>query len=66
MLNPQIGETAGNIWRTLETEGPLRLAALKKEVDAPDMVFFMALGWLAREDKLAFDVEGRAYRVQLK
>ena len=66
MLISQIGETAGHIWHTLEDGGPMRLAALKKQTDAPDMVFYMALGWLARENKLSVDVEGRGYRVQLK
>jgi hypothetical protein len=66
MLIPQVGETAGHIWHTLDEEGPLRLSALKKQIDAPDLVFFMALGWLAREDKLAIHGTGRSFTIQLK
>lgn len=66
MLKNQIGETAGNIWHTLDEEGPLRLAALKKQIDAPDAILHMALGWLAREGKIEIMPEGRGFRVQLK
>ncbi len=66
MLIHEIGEAAGNIWHTLDEEGPLRLAALKKQIDASDPVLYMALGWLAREDKVQIEAEGRTYRVQLK
>jgi len=66
MLINQIGETAGHIWHTLDEEGPLSIAALKKQIEAPDAVFYMALGWLAREDKLHIESEGRGYRVQLR
>ena len=66
MLINQVGEVAGNIWHTLDEEGPLSITALKKQIEAPDAVFYMALGWLAREDKLNIEPEGRSYRVQLK
>ena len=66
MLINQVGEAAGNIWHTLDEEGPLSITALKKQIEAPDAVFYMALGWLAREDKLNIEPEGRSYRVQLK
>lgn len=65
MLRDQIGETAGQIWRTLSKGGPLRLAALKKQVDATDFILHLALGWLAREGKIEFTPEGRSYRLKL-
>lgn len=66
MLIHEVGETAGHIWHTLDEEGPLRLAALKKQVEASDALLFMALGWLAREEKIAIEADGRTYRIQLK
>src|SRR5579864_6022571 len=48
----QIGETAGTVWETLSKEGPLTIAALMEEVNAPQSLFFMAIGWLSREEKL--------------
>jgi hypothetical protein len=61
----QIGETAGTIWETLSKEGPLTFAALMEEVNAPQSLFFMAIGWLAREDKLEFEPAGGDYIVRL-
>jgi hypothetical protein len=62
----KIGETAGRVWRTLDEEGELRLAALKKQIDVSDALLYMAVGWLAREDKLEVEAEGRSYRLRLK
>ena len=64
-----IGETAGSIWQGLETKGPLSLSALKKQVKAPPDLVLMAVGWLAREEKLALDlwyVENASFGLDLK
>jgi len=36
------------------------------QVPAPQSVFFMAIGWLAREDKLTFEYADGDYAVSLK
>jgi hypothetical protein len=61
----RIGETAGAVWEKLEKEGPLTFAALMEEVDAPQSLFFMAIGWLSREDKLRFERDDGDYVVSL-
>lgn len=61
----QIGETAGSLWRSLESRGPQTLAALMEEVNAPQSLFFMAIGWLSREDKVRFEPAGGDYLVSL-
>jgi hypothetical protein len=61
-----IGITAGEVWRVLAERGGQTLAGLKKAVDAPDDQVLLALGWLAREDKLAFEATGRTITVSLK
>jgi Winged helix-turn-helix domain (DUF2582) len=61
----QIGETAGAIWETLAKDGPLTFAALMEEVNVPQSVFFMAIGWLAREEKLHFEAANGDYLVRL-
>jgi hypothetical protein len=61
-----VGETAGHVWRVLETKGPLSLSALKKQVKAPADLVLMAVGWLAREEKLALDEKGRTQLLRLK
>jgi Winged helix-turn-helix domain (DUF2582) len=60
-----IGETAGAVWAALTKEGPLTFAALMEEVNAPQSLFFMAIGWLSREDKLHFEPNGGDYIVSL-
>jgi len=65
-LLEEIGETAGNVWRVLESKGPQSLAALKKNVKAPGDLVLLAVGWLAREEKLALDQKGRTQLLRLK
>ncbi len=42
------------------------LAKLKKQVDSEGPVFDWAIGWLAREDKIAIVRSKRSYVVRLK
>jgi winged helix-turn-helix protein DUF2582 len=62
----QIGETAGEIWQVLTIKGPLTIAKLVKEVDAPRDVLMQALGWLAREDKIVIEEDARTRVVSLR
>lgn len=62
----QIGEAAGSVWRALESKGPQSLSALKKNVKAPGDLVLMAIGWLAREEKLALEQKGRTQLLRLK
>jgi len=61
----QIGETAGNVWKALNESGPQTLAALMEEVNAPQSLFFMAIGWLSREEKVRFEPADGDYLVSL-
>lgn len=61
----QIGESAGLVWRTLATKGPMSYAQLVKATGAPRDAIMQAVGWLAREDKLEFE-DGRTLKVGLK
>jgi Winged helix-turn-helix domain (DUF2582) len=61
----QIGETAGAVWNALAKDGPLTFAALMEEVNAPQSIFFMAIGWLLREHKLQFESVDGDYLVRL-
>lgn len=62
----EIGETAGQVWKLLESDGPQTLAVVKKKVSAKPGYVEYALGWLAREDKILFVVDKRTYRIALK
>jgi hypothetical protein len=63
----EIGETAGKVWHLLDVKGPQTLTKLVKELDdAPRDVIMQAIGWLAREDKLEIEEEGRSRIVSLR
>jgi hypothetical protein len=61
-----VGETAGLIWQAIDSQGPIKTTALKKLLKTNDTILHMALGWLAREDKIEMTASGRAFLVQLK
>lgn len=62
----QIGDTAGIIWHLLDERGPLTMAQIVKQSgEARDLVM-MALGWLAREDKIVINGESRSRTVALR
>ncbi|MDR0699416.1 MAG: winged helix-turn-helix domain-containing protein [Tannerella sp.] len=56
MTSETIGTNAGIVWTALSTSGKLTVKELKKitKIKA-DKVLFSALGWLAKEGKLAFE-----------
>lgn len=62
----QIGKTAGEVWDVLDTHGPLSLAKVVKAVGKPRDHVMQAIGWLAREEKLCIDEEGRTRVVSLR
>jgi hypothetical protein len=62
----QIGETAGLVWKVLVEGGPMSMARLVKAVGQPRDTVMQALGWLAREDKLVIEDEGRSRVVSLR
>jgi hypothetical protein len=55
----QIGDTAGVVWHYLHDNGSSSITELTKEIDAPRDVVMQAIGWLAREDKIAIEEEAR-------
>ncbi|MBN1908155.1 MAG: winged helix-turn-helix domain-containing protein [Pirellulales bacterium] len=61
----QIGETAGLVWAVLNENGEMSLAKLVKAVGKPRDLIMQALGWLAREEKISIDEQGRTRTVTL-
>ena len=62
----QIGETAGMVWKVLADSGALSMAKLVKAVGEPRDAVMLALGWLAREDKILIEDDGRSRTVSLR
>jgi hypothetical protein len=65
-LVAQIGETAGKVWWALADEGPMSMARLVKAVGEPRDTVMQAIGWLAREDKVWMEEEGRSRIISLR
>jgi len=65
MIQP-IGETAGKVWRSLNENGKASLSQLKRGVEADPNLILQAIGWLAREDKLRIQKNGRSVIYSLK
>jgi hypothetical protein len=63
---PVVGETAGRVWQLLNDEGPQTLAQIKKKLNGTGELVSLALGWLAREDKVTIQEEKKSYKVALK
>lgn len=64
-MQEEIGTTAGAIWEVLHTHGELTLSQLKKRTRAKTPLFDWAIGWLARENKIALIQQKRTVRVRL-
>lgn len=64
-MQEEIGTTAGAIWKILHAKGELSLYQLKKQAKAEPPVFDWAIGWLARENKIAFSQKKRSIKVRL-
>lgn len=62
----QIGEMAGVVWRTLNANGAMSLTKLVKSVGQPRDMVMQAVGWLAREDKVWIEDQGRSRIISLR
>jgi len=52
MLKSKIGTNAGEIWQFLDTNGEKSISEIEKALSMKKNDVLMALGWLAREDKI--------------
>jgi Winged helix-turn-helix domain (DUF2582) len=65
-MEEEIGIAAGTIWQELSTNGGSTLPQLRKTIARKTPVFDWAIGWLAREDKIAITAHKRTFSVRLK
>jgi hypothetical protein len=65
-MNEHVGNTAGKVWHLLNDHGPQTLAQLKKRLNGSGELVGLALGWLAREDKVDISPEKKSFKVALK
>jgi hypothetical protein len=65
-IKQQVGETAGKVWHLLDEGGPQTLAQIKKRFNGSSEVVGLALGWLAREDKVEISQNKKTFTVALR
>lgn len=65
-MKTEIGNAAGAIWQLLTDKGPLPVTQLKRKAGLTDQLVLMAVGWLAREDKVEITKDRRGLRVGLR
>lgn len=61
-----IGSAAGVVWKFLDENGASSVSKLSKETALDTKLTQRAIGWLAAEDKLLFEIKGRTEVVSLK
>lgn len=65
MLKSDIGINAGTIWQLLSEKGILSVGELEELTGYKDSMILLALGWLARENKISFSVKDGSLFVEL-
>ena len=59
----EVGETAGEVWRYVMEHGETSTLKLRSTLKIPQSLLFLALGWLAREEKVDIIYRDRHYWV---
>ncbi len=65
-MNDEIGDAAGIIWSYLKNNDKATVTKLASETNLKANEVQRAIGWLAREEKIVFEREGRSEYFSLK
>lgn len=65
MIKNSIGDNAGKIWSILNECLELNITELKKLTQLNDNNIYLALGWLARENKVVFYKDTKGFKLSL-
>jgi len=58
-LDSEIGTHAGRIWKILDIWGEADIESIKRLSDLNEKQVHLAIGWLAKEDKIKLDEKNR-------
>jgi len=64
-MKEKIGNDAGLVWKVLDASGTKSMKELKKAAKLNDKEIYAAIGWLAREEKIAFLQEADDWFISL-
>ncbi|MDF1588493.1 MAG: winged helix-turn-helix domain-containing protein [Gammaproteobacteria bacterium] len=65
-MSDSIGNAAGVIWKFLDANGATSVSKLTKDTGLETKLAQRAIGWLAAEGKLMFEMKGRTETIALK
>lgn len=65
-MHVEIGDLAGKVWAMLRSGEAKTAAQLTKAIGENEKMIYMAIGWLAREDKLDISKAKASFKVALK
>lgn len=65
-MTDRIGFAAGEIWKYLLENGESSPIKIKANLGLSNTLLYLALGWLAREDKVYIRQLEHSYRISLK
>jgi len=61
----EIGESAGKVWGYLKEHPSATMENAGQALQLKEGLLYMAIGWLAREGKLAFEADGKRVKFSL-
>jgi Protein of unknown function (DUF2582). len=65
MLKNDIGIHAGVIWNLLSENGKLTVRGIGEQTNYREDMIHLAVGWLARENKICFSEENNTLYIEL-
>ena len=65
-MQDTLGKSAGAVFEALSQNGRQSVTKLKNTTKLDTFTLHAAIGWLAREDKLAFSKKGKSVLIDLK
>jgi len=65
-MSDTIGVAAGKVWQYLDKNGPTSVSKITNETGLNRNIAQRAIGWLAKEEKINFDMDGRTELLSLK
>lgn len=66
MMKNEVGQFAGTVWQLLSERKNMSIRKIGEMTNYAESRIFLALGWLAREDKIQFRDQSGILYVELK
>jgi len=65
MITERVGQAAGDIWKYLSENGESSPIKIKANLGLSNTMLYLALGWLARENKVSIVQIDYSYKISL-